>query len=520
MRTSLSIKNYRCFVQPTVVDFRKGFTAFVGINNAGKSALMRFLLEFRDWFRLLANPGEVNASLTGVRPLPKLLHVFDAEEVFSNRNSQPIEIQVILTAEPSDGVAFKEVRLLFVIERGLRWQTTLYLDGDEVGKGHAGIMGAPEFMLMYRGNPHSSIHSFFELCNSLTNTLYIGPFRNTINIGTNDNYLDIQIGTSFIERFRGMKTGPVKRENVGISQLTEQIRRVFRFDSLDISSDSNNTSLHLTVNGRPYKQHELGSGLSHFVICLANAAIKKPKWILIDEPEMNLHPALQLDFLTSLGSYAEEGVWFSTHSLGLARSAAEQVYSVSRVSEGNSKIAALANTPRLSEFLGEMSFSSHKELGFEKVLLVEGPTEVKVVQHFLRAISKDQKILLLPLHGHMPKADEFEEILRITPDVAALIDSERQRANAPLAKDRDDFVQLCANKKLSCHVLERRATENYFPDQVVKQVFGQNYRGLGPYEKLGDANPHWSKSQNWKLAEAMTFAEVRATDMGKFFETL
>ena len=55
--------------------------------------------------------------------------------------------------------------------------------------------------------------------------------------------------------------------------------------------------------------------------------------------------------------------------------------------------------PRLSEFLGELSFSGYKELGFDKILLVEGPTDVTTVQEFLRILQKDHMVVLLPLCG-------------------------------------------------------------------------------------------------------------------------
>jgi predicted ATP-dependent endonuclease of OLD family len=135
--------------------------------------------------------------------------------------------------------------------------------------------------------------------------------------------------------------------------------------------------------------------LVQFIVVLANAAIKRPKLILIYEPELNLHPRLQLDFLTTLASYADNGVWFSTHSIGLARTAADRVYSVIRKGDGNSIMRPLEDNLSLAEFLGEMSFSTHRELGFDRLLLVEGPTEVKVMQQFFRKMSKDHKVVLL-----------------------------------------------------------------------------------------------------------------------------
>jgi hypothetical protein len=240
---------------------------------------------------------------------------------------------------------------------------------------------------------------------------------------------------------------------------------------------------------------------------------------LIDEPELNLHPRLQLDFLTALGSYASEGVWFSTHSLGLARSAADRIYSVQKRRDGDSVVAPLERTPRPAELLGELSFSSQKELGFDQILLVEGSTEVKVVQQLLRLQRKDHRIVLLSMHGHLLNAEELEEVLRISTNVSAIIDSEKASDSAPLEPKRQRFLELFAKSDLKAHALERRATENYFTDGAIKRAFGDNYRSLAPYEKLSDANPHWAKTQNWLLA-AGSAEDIDTTDFGKFLSAL
>ncbi|TMB64236.1 MAG: hypothetical protein E6J43_13770 [Chloroflexi bacterium] len=145
-----------------------------------------------------------------------------------------------------------------------------------------------------------------------------------------------------------------------------------------------------------YKLPEIGSGITQFILVLANAAIQEPFLILIDEPELNLHPSLQLDFLTTLGSYASGGVLYSTHSIGLARAVADRIYSVRKISEGHSHVSIYEETPALSEFLGELNYSGYKELGFDPVLLVEGTSEVKTIQQFLRLFKTDHEIVLLP----------------------------------------------------------------------------------------------------------------------------
>ena len=79
-------------------------------------------------------------------------------------------------------------------------------------------------------------------------------------------------------------------------------------------------------------------------------AVRRPAYVLIDEPELNLHPSLQLDFLTTLAGYTSAGILFATHSLGLARAGAEQIYSVRREQQGVSDVRELEGTRNLPGF--------------------------------------------------------------------------------------------------------------------------------------------------------------------------
>jgi hypothetical protein len=264
-----------------------------------------------------------------------------------------------------------------------------------------------------------------------------------------------------------------------------------------VSADD--STLQLVIDGRTYRLDEVGGGLTHFVMVLAWAAILRPSFIFIDEPEINLHPSLQLDFLTTLAGYSSVGVAFATHSIGLARAAADDVFSVRRVRAGESDVKPLEATPRYSEFLGELSLSGYQELGFTSVLLVEGTTEVRVFQRLLREYGIEHNIVLLPLGGSSLIRDgvdlELEEIKRITPEIAATIDSERDGPGQPLKAERQAFVDVCNKAAIRCHVLDRRALENYFTDRAVKAAFTDNFSALGEFEPLANANPGWAKTR-------------------------
>jgi ABC-type cobalamin/Fe3+-siderophores transport system ATPase subunit len=536
MEIDLVLKNYRCFQQPVRITLRKGFTSLVGVNNSGKSSLLKFFYEFRNLFATLSNSPDVlsNALRAGGQGLA-LIGVQDYKEIFNNTNDRDVEIEFRFNIGNGLFETALSRLVITLYRRNVTWSAKLYYFENVFHTSEKLILfNVPSdpstqslafetpTTLIYRGNTRLDFTDVFELFRSFSQTLYIGPFRNVINTGTNENYFDIKVGQAFIHNWKMFKTGSIKEQNQAIIQLTEDIERVFEYKRLEINASDDDTTLQLIINGKSYKLSELGSGITQFILVLANAAIKRPAFILLDEPELNLHPSLQLDFLTTLAAYASEGILFATHSIGLARASAERIYSFRRIAEGNSEVKPYEATPRLSQFVGELSFSGYKELGFDKILLVEGRSEVKTIQQFLRLWKKDHQILLLPLGGSQFINDssemELQEIKRISNNIFVLIDSEKDSVGAPLDAQRQAFVDICNNLQIDCHVLERRATENYFTDQAVKRAKGDNYRALTAYEKLKDISPAWSKSENWRIAREMTLDELEATDLGVFLK--
>lgn len=358
----------------------------------------------------------------------------------------------------------------------------------------------------------------------LSKCCYIGAFRNAINVGTKADYFDIQVGQGFIKQWREYKTGAVKKHNKAADRLTQDIARLFGIARLEINPTPDDTSLQVLMDGQPFKLTEIGGGIAQFIVVLANVAIKQPTFVLIDEPELSLHPTLQLDFLTTIGSWASHGVLFSTHNIGLARSSADRIYSV-RMSNGVSEVRDLESTPQLSEFLGEVSYSGYRELGFDKILLVEGPTEVKAVQQLLRLYSRDHKVVLLSLggsdmiNGHSEA--ELQEVKRISENVHALIDSERESATAAMPLDREAFKSTCSKVGIPCCILERRAFENYFPEHAIHGVRGNASKPLGELESLKKrGSDGWPKRDNWRIARQMNREDLDGTDLGAFLESL
>jgi ABC-type cobalamin/Fe3+-siderophores transport system ATPase subunit len=276
------------------------------------------------------------------------------------------------------------------------------------------------------------------------------------------------------------------------------------------------------VNGRQYGLAELGSGVAQFLILLVSAAVKRPSYVLIDEPELNLHSSLQSDFLTTLASYATHGVVFATHSLGLARSSATSVYSLQRDADGPVSLRPFEASARPSELVGALSFTNSPALGFDRILLVESPTDGLALQQLLRRKGKDHQVLTIPLggstliNGSSTAELQLDELKRITPRISAIVDSERLGPTDPLPAERQAFSSLCGRLGIPCHLTTRRAIENYFSQGNLDRAFGPGRTALGPYDPLPAGA--WPKALNWRAAREMSDAELDATDLGPFLD--
>jgi ABC-type multidrug transport system ATPase subunit len=506
-----TIRNYRCFSDEHPLEFilRDGFTAFVGPNNSGKSFILKFFYEFRFiWEIFLAGNIFIHE---GHHFTADFKGIIDRSEVFYRFNNRPLQVDIeiddldfrfFITREGSSGAHLKNATLL--------WKKKEFsLSGISLDFSNRALH-LPEGKI--------DINPLIELFDALKNSIYIPAFRNIVNIGANEDYYDISTGEAFIKTFSRWKLGPYTWQSQKIQEVTEDIKDLFGYKNLEINPSDDKRNIILTIDNKVYKLNEVGSGIVQFILVFINAAIKQPNFILIDEPELNLHPALQLKFLTSLASYTKNGILFATHSIGLARSVADRIYSV--VKKGNySIVTPLEKTPHYSELLGELNFSLYQELGAKKILLVEGPSEVKTFHQFLRQIKKDKEFVVVPLGGNSmingKSAYEIGELKRITNEIYCWIDSEKSSKEDELPKNRKEFLEVCKNLGIKAIVSERRAIENYFSDSAIKKVLGSDYGALGEYNKA-----NWPKEKNWLITQNMSFDEIKNTDLGKFLQEI
>lgn len=509
-RIEITLTHYRCFHDTAPIKFSldPGKTiALVGMNNAGKSTLMRFFYEFKNslenslqggWSR----PGggtnlyQSNASDSGV------LHrygVKDVLDLYPNRDaSKPIRFSIGFLNSTY------ESKVSWIAGKG-SYELVTYCDEIEV----------PRLALT-------------DCLDQLRNTIYFGAHRNLVNQQAGGGaYFDLSVGNAFTQEWDILKNGIDAGNALAALRAERLIADLLGWPSLSINASADKSQILLVIDGQKRSAiSELGAGISELVLCIVTAAIKKPSWILIDEPESHLHPALQVKFVEALSSLASHGVMFTTHSIGLARTCADSILVVEQDKAGHSTLRPFEAVTNFSQLMGELSFSQFHELGFNKLLLCEGVTEVKTLRQILRHWKLDASVMLVPLGGtsliDSKRQDELSEFKRFGVEVFVMVDSERDSAETSKA-DRNKFIAECERLFGKGHAIQTqyRATENYFTAEAINRAMrSDKYKPLEPFQNSTDLALFWGKNQNWRVAAEMTKDDWQKTELGAFLERI
>ncbi|MGM9516960.1 ATP-dependent nuclease [Roseateles sp. DB2] len=524
-RGYVRLSDYRCFRReaPATLEIGPGFTGFIGANNAGKSTLIRSLREIRPFLQNVSTVHQfvpnIPSFLGGKQAWSLLAPMHDHAEVLTEREDPRCFIEVgVMAANAVSALWIKALRLELQEDGRLFTAAAIGSDGAQIRQ--ADIKEASDrFIHTQDGGTYDAL-PMAEFVEALCNTLFIGAFRNAINEGAGTHY-DIHVGTSFIDQWNNWKVGASKTDSRAIQRVTDEVKRLIGANELEINASTHLKTLQVSINGRVQRLQELGSGIAQLIVVLGNAAIRKPAFIVIDEPELNLHPGLQIDFLTSLASFATHGVLYATHSIGLARAVSDKCFTVQQGRSG-SVVRELGATRNYAEFLGSLGIAGLSELGWDRLLLVEGPKDVRTAQQFLRLYGKDRNTVVLPLGGdgmaNGSVQHELQEVRRICPNVHALVDSERASEGAEPIKARRDFKASCEQLEINCHVTERRAIENYFTETALRSEFGDDKAALGWFDPMPSNNSFIGKSDGWRVARRMFKEDLDATDLGAFFQ--
>jgi hypothetical protein len=533
MKWRLEVKNYRCFTDehPFEIDLSNPVVALIGPNNSGKSAALRFFWEIG---RMVAAAPNTMANAHSVQGPPVLNNsmrpLSDPYSVFTVLNDRPIVVDMYQLDDSVSAVGFESIitqdvkpaHIRMTISRtSLSGSVCLVHNGREINNitTNFDTYRSPNGALFVERNGKAQYFLNHDNLYGLDQPTYIPAIRPYGSLTVDENF-DLTLGRSLISNWNAHKaaTHPASRDFA--ASIEQELARIFGYEQLEIYPTTNQDDLILRVNnGKSFQLQDMGTGIGQFFTLLLNAMPRGNPLVLFDEPEIGMHASLQLELMSLISKHASGPIIFATHSLGLARSVADEIISFS-MTNGRSQPRKFEGSSNFLETLGELSFSAWREIGCDCVLFVEGPSDVKVISEWLRKIGLGKRWALISLGGsqsiNSDGAEAIKQVLKVHPRVAVVIDSERDGADSKIEKKREKFKSDCEIAGIPCLLTQKRATENYFTDRAVKSACGLAADALSDYDK--PPGHGWGKNEGLKIASHMTVEEIEEIDIIKFIK--
>ena len=239
-------------------------------------------------------------------------------------------------------------------------------------------------------------------------------------------------------------------------------------------NEDNVATLEYREYGRTFDVVYAGTGIKHFVDIFVKATLSKASVVLIDEPEMGLHPSLQRELLTHFSELAEDKnmqFFIATHSpVFLSDPDKVTVFCV----QNRSGERSACSIPResLHTMWGDLGFRPGDLLQNDIVLMVEGQSDViffeDVIHRLYQKEFKNVAVGVVQFGG-----DAANGIIGGTINVPNIVPGHTYRLwirdrdappdNKP-SRNNIKFKNALEKGGETCHILHKREIEFYIPE--------------------------------------------------------
>ena len=223
-----------------------------------------------------------------------------------------------------------------------------------------------------------------------------------------------------------------------------------------------------------------GTGLKHFLDVLIKAIVSKAQVLLIDEPELGLHPDLQRQFLAFLQRFSHDTniqVFMATHSSVMLDHADSVTVFRVKNTKGRRDITKIPKDA-IRTTLSDLGIRPSDLFNQDMCILVEGADDVIFFEHLVRTLYDDLfgKLAIGVQQYGGGAADGIIsgsiDITNITPaqQYALWIRDRDARPTDRPSTHATQFKNALSRAQAFCHILERREIEFYYPEAVLREA--------------------------------------------------
>jgi hypothetical protein len=219
-----------------------------------------------------------------------------------------------------------------------------------------------------------------------------------------------------------------------------------------------------------------GTGLKHFLDILIKITLSGASVVLLDEPELGLHPDLQRQFISYLKNLSlakNLQIFMATHSQVILNYPDElKFYRV--LNSGGTRTTEPVDPQAIHTILSDLGIRPSDIFNQDMCLLVEGASEVIYFEHVVRELYKDefQKVSVGIIQYGGGSADG---IIKGTIDVSNIIPTQKYiywlrdrdaRPVDPPSTSSTQFHAALTGLGFECHIFLNREIEYYYTEAV------------------------------------------------------
>lgn len=207
-----------------------------------------------------------------------------------------------------------------------------------------------------------------------------------------------------------------------------------------------------------------GSGVKEALRLILDLELKRPSLLLVEEPEVHLHPALEINMMEYLRDASTRcQIFLTTHSTNfLDLSRTQGVYFVTKP-EGATIVKRLNRGEAESQVPKELGIRLSSLFMFDRLVFVEGLSDELILREFasiLKLNLSEANVGFVHLGGSRNFAHYANEA------ILAFLSKRQVKSTFVIDRDERDETELSRMKaslgdRAVLHVLKRRELENY-----------------------------------------------------------
>lgn len=481
----LSFSNYRSFADPVSLLFDRRITFVVGPNNAGKSNVLRFLAillnkannELNDTLDFYREPKEVSVTISLSRTffertfakMPRLMTAIRSSKAqFAPLSVKITKTDVVVGNNPPEAFFNLIPQQYFThsgsfsddfrSSGGLEYNMNLFLKRIDLTSHFAGTTYVPNVRFITTVGQEPPMFSNVKFPGT---TIAFGKAVDQLAQMDRPSFENLELG----DRLR---------------RICEFMQFVLEKREIAVQVASDRKSIIVKIDGVSRPLSSLGTGVEQSLI-IGLASFGFPgKLVLIDEPELHLHPRAQKRVMTYLSAVEDSRFVIATHSAACLDAVDADVLHVFENGGGSASVSVTGNLERFRA-VRDLGHSPSELIQTRFAIWVEGPSDRVYINHWIQAVEPefkegiDYSVLfyggrILSHHGFDDVEADLVRAVSLSRNFAVVIDSDRKTATDEINDTKVRVQNEVERQGGFCWITEGREIENYLSASTLKAM--------------------------------------------------